>query len=41
MEQMLAPVMEEGKILAPSPEPEKIRDLVLRQLPGFRLAGSE
>ncbi len=41
MEQMLALVMEEGKILAPLTEPEKIRDLVLRQLPSLRLSGPE
>ncbi len=41
MEQMLALVMEEGKILAPLSEPEKIRDLVLRQLPSLRLSGPE
>ncbi len=41
MEQMLAPVIEEGKILAPLPGPEKIRDLVLRQLPSLRLVGPE
>ncbi|MBT3821964.1 MAG: nicotinate phosphoribosyltransferase, partial [Nitrospinaceae bacterium] len=41
MEQMLATVMEEGKIVNPLPEPAKIRDYVLRQLPDCSLAGSE
>jgi nicotinate phosphoribosyltransferase len=41
MEQILATVMEQGKIVNPLPGSVKIREYVLHQLPGFTLAGPE